>query len=136
MPAAVVRPATLPNVVLLASEFPLPAYVGPSTPPVHSPAAYSPGIGCDETSARYYVRLVYDMLNGQRDLILALHAATQFEEGFSVGAPVDAILRGSPLGRGVRRLAVPARSQAPTDELIEQLAVYIVAALSNRDKLT
>jgi AcrR family transcriptional regulator len=119
----------------------------------------------DLESARYYARLVYDVLDGQRDLILALHAATQFEEGFSVGAPVDAILRGSQdrMEETIRErgfvqtdafyamrlsfglilstatfddwLFAPDH-KPPRDELIEQLAIYIVAALSHRDKLT
>ncbi|WP_160573830.1 TetR/AcrR family transcriptional regulator [Actinomadura physcomitrii] len=119
----------------------------------------------DLESARLYVATVYDSLVEQRDLIIALHGAATHEDGFDLGAPIDAALRPNTgdmertieerdfvqvdafwamrLSFGLILAAAvfddwlyPAESRPSREEFIEQLAVYVIAALTNRDKIS
>ncbi|ONH55555.1 hypothetical protein CcI49_29060 [Frankia sp. CcI49] len=118
----------------------------------------------DLESARMYVATVYDSLVEQRELIVALHAAG-VHDGFDIGAPIDEILRRDTADmertieqRGfvdvdvfwAMRLSFglilsaavfadwlyPAQGRPSREEFIEQMATYIIAALTHRDKIS
>ncbi|SNQ45797.1 conserved hypothetical protein [Frankia canadensis] len=118
----------------------------------------------DLDSARIYVATVYDSLVEQRELIVALHSASM-HENFDMGAPIDEVLsldtanmRRTIEQRGfvevdafwAMRLSFglilsaavfddwlyPAEGRPDRAEFIEQMAVYIIAALTHRDKIS
>lgn len=118
----------------------------------------------DLESARIYVASVYDSLVEQRNLIIALHAASAHET-FDVRAPLDEVLQRSAdamertidqrgfvgvdafwamrLSFGLILAAAvfddwlyPVDRKPSHEQFIEEMAIYVIAALTNRDKIS